>query len=57
MYLKVQGIQKVPKGPGFWGGTNKQTHKQTNTHINTMTRPGLRDRLSETWKKVKTLKG
>ena len=45
MYLKVQGIQKISKGPGYWGGGNKQTH--THTHINSMTRPGLRAKPSE----------
>ena len=30
---KVQGIQKVPKGPGLWGGqTNRQTDTQTERH-------------------------
>ena len=39
-YLKVQGIKKVPKGPGFLGrGAGKQTDRHT--HINTKIRPGL----------------
>ena len=27
-YLKVQGIQRVPSGPGLWGGeADRQTHQ------------------------------
>ena len=37
----VQGIQSVPKGPGGDKHTDRQTYTQTDTHINTMTRPCL----------------
>ena len=41
-YLKFQDIQEVPIGPGFWGEVgDRQTDKQTQIHMNSMTWPGL----------------
>ena len=45
--LKVQGIQEVPKGPGFAWGVGVQTTTHADRHINTMNRPGLRAGPSE----------
>ena len=39
------------------GGRDKHTHTQTHRHINTMTRPGLRDGPSEKNMKAPMLQG